>query len=296
MDSALQHPEVGEVLLVEDGSEDTSLTICEKLSKKDERVILLRHPDGQNRGAGASRNRGIGEATQPYLSFLDADDYYLANRFEKETKIWKKDKGIDGVYGALGINFQDAEGENAWQQRREKNNQKDITTLAKVVNPDELFEYLIRFEGQSEGHLHLNTLTVKLSALKKQKLLFNEDLRLHQDADFFWRLAYYLKLVPGEIKAPIAIRGVHKGNRFINNPDEYKSLLLQYESIIDWATSNQIERKYFIHFKLKLHTAILHSHGKMKHFNSVRNILLDPDRVAIILHLMHILVNKNIRK
>lgn len=296
VDSALQHPEVREVLLVEDGSQDSSLADCERLTSTHDKVLLFRHPDGANKGAGASRNLGIERAKGPYLSFLDADDYFLPNRFDKEKEVWKSDHGIDGVYGALGIRFEDAEGENAWQQRREKNNQKDITTLSKFVKPDKLFECLIRYEGHSEGHLHLNTLSLKLSALKKYKLFFNEGLRLHQDVDFFWRIAYYLKLVPGEINTPIAIRGVHKGNRFINNSDEYKSLYLQYQSIIDWAINNQIEKKYLIHFKLKLHTAILYWDNGLKYLGLLRNIVLDPDRLAIILYLFRILMIKTLFK
>ena len=81
VESALAQPETGEVLLVEDGSGDGSLAECERLAAGDGRVRLLRHPNGENRGAGASRNLGIEQSTCPLVAFLDADDYYLLGRF-----------------------------------------------------------------------------------------------------------------------------------------------------------------------------------------------------------------------
>src|SRR5690606_1248107 len=79
--SALTQPEVSEVILVEDGSEDKSLPICEKLASQNDIITLLRHPGGVNKGAGASRNLGIQHTKNEWIAFLDADDYYLENRF-----------------------------------------------------------------------------------------------------------------------------------------------------------------------------------------------------------------------
>ena len=77
VESALAQPEVREVLLVEDGSPDNALEVCQQLAAEHQRVILLHHPNGENRGAGASRNLGMRNAHFPIIAFLDADDYYL---------------------------------------------------------------------------------------------------------------------------------------------------------------------------------------------------------------------------
>ncbi|MFV9691842.1 MAG: glycosyltransferase family 2 protein, partial [Desulfobacteria bacterium] len=98
IESALQQPETGEILLVEDNSPDNCLQICRDLEKKHEIVELLRHPDGRNHGAGASRNLGIKNAKFDYISFLDADDYYLPGRFEAARRLFEKYHDIDGVY------------------------------------------------------------------------------------------------------------------------------------------------------------------------------------------------------
>ncbi len=85
VESALIQPETGEILLIEDNSPDDSLRICQELAAKYDKVKLLRHPNGENRGPGASRNLGMRNARSPILAFLDADDYYLPGRFSGKS-------------------------------------------------------------------------------------------------------------------------------------------------------------------------------------------------------------------
>src|SRR5690554_3354498 len=96
VESALQFKEVKEVLLIEDGSPDNALSICKELTIEDNRVKLLQHPNNENRGAGASRNLGLKNASQDYIAFLDADDFFLPNRFEKDKEIFSRYEDADG--------------------------------------------------------------------------------------------------------------------------------------------------------------------------------------------------------
>ena len=66
-----------EVLLVEDGSTDGSLAICQRLEAEEEKIKLLRHP--QNRGLSAARNTGMEAASGKYICFVDSDDLLLSN-------------------------------------------------------------------------------------------------------------------------------------------------------------------------------------------------------------------------
>ena len=60
-----------EVIMVDDGSTDGSVAICEEFAARDERFKLVRQPNG---GLGNARNNGAKVATGEFLNFLDSDD------------------------------------------------------------------------------------------------------------------------------------------------------------------------------------------------------------------------------
>ena len=60
-----------EILLVNDGSKDVSLQVCEMYAKVDPRILLVDKP---NSGVAATRNLGLRLALGKYLQFVDADD------------------------------------------------------------------------------------------------------------------------------------------------------------------------------------------------------------------------------
>ncbi|WP_228459190.1 glycosyltransferase family 2 protein [Chryseobacterium carnipullorum] len=110
VESALQFREVEEVILIEDQSPDNALMICRELSLKYDRVKLFQHPDQGNHGAGSSRNLGIEKSSSDFIAFLDADDYFLPNRFDAERVLFK-DPRIEGVFNAIGTEFLTEKGE-----------------------------------------------------------------------------------------------------------------------------------------------------------------------------------------
>lgn len=60
-----------EIILVNDGSTDGSLAICEQYAAKDDRIKLISQKNG---GLSAARNTGIKAATAEYITFIDSDD------------------------------------------------------------------------------------------------------------------------------------------------------------------------------------------------------------------------------
>ena len=65
-----------EVVLINDGSTDSSDLICEKYVKKSSKFRLINQP---NLGKSSARNRGIDEATGDWIWFVDADDEVFEN-------------------------------------------------------------------------------------------------------------------------------------------------------------------------------------------------------------------------
>ena len=68
-----------EIILVNDGSTDSSGQICEELEKQDERIIVIHKNNG---GISEARNVGIDSASGDYIFFLDGDDYLEAKTIE----------------------------------------------------------------------------------------------------------------------------------------------------------------------------------------------------------------------
>ncbi len=61
-----------ELILVNDGSKDNSLTICEDKKKTDSRVVVV---SKDNSGVSDTRNKGIEAANGKYIIFVDSDDF-----------------------------------------------------------------------------------------------------------------------------------------------------------------------------------------------------------------------------
>ena len=69
-----------EIICVDDGSVDESLTILKEFQSKDNRIQIVTQ---KNAGAGSARNHGLVLAKGEYLSFLDSDDFFENDMLEK---------------------------------------------------------------------------------------------------------------------------------------------------------------------------------------------------------------------
>ena len=76
-----------EIILIDDGSNDTSPTICDEYAEQNCNIIVQHAP---NRGASLARKAGLELAKGKYLTFIDADDYvahnYVSAMFEALQK------------------------------------------------------------------------------------------------------------------------------------------------------------------------------------------------------------------
>lgn len=208
VESALQFDDVYEVLLIEDQSPDNALQVCQQLAEQHERVKFYQHPDKGNHGASGSRNLGIEKAAGDFIAFLDADDYYLPNRFDAEKELFKNAE-VDGVYGALGVHYYSEKAKEQYY-RIFKNR---LTTVYKKHRPEDVFLGQIHMLG-AFGLFSIDTLTLRREPfMQKMKVFFKTHLRLHEDTEFLFRLSYYLNLYAGTIDKAVAIRGVHEHNR-----------------------------------------------------------------------------------
>ena len=83
-----------EVILIDDGSQDESLQICEDFAKKDNRVIVVHKENG---GVSSARNYGLEIAKGKWVTFIDSDDYVDDELLEKVNDAIEKNAGVDVV-------------------------------------------------------------------------------------------------------------------------------------------------------------------------------------------------------
>ncbi|GAB1538523.1 glycosyltransferase [Scytonema sp. NUACC21] len=82
-----------EVLIIDDGSPDRSIEICQQFT--DSRIKIIRQ---ENRGLAGARNTGIRQAEGEYLALIDADDLWLPEKLEKHIAHLEKSP-------AVGVSF-----------------------------------------------------------------------------------------------------------------------------------------------------------------------------------------------
>lgn len=78
-----------ELIIINDGSTDNSVRVI-KSYNYDNRIILLEHPEGINKGVSKSRELGVKAATGKFLAFLDADDIFYPNKLGEQVEILLK--------------------------------------------------------------------------------------------------------------------------------------------------------------------------------------------------------------
>lgn len=161
-----------EIIIVNDGSKDDTLNICQMYSKKDDRIIII---DNVNSGVSHSRNCGIDVSTGDYVTFVDADDYLDLDCFE--TLIKEEYKDCDFIR----YNFK-LDGERGFS-----NNLFDLSDKKLDIDDENLKLLFGHFLTSYEAIPNLVMLLLIKSEVVK-KIKFNEKLRMMEDVDFYLQL------------------------------------------------------------------------------------------------------------
>lgn len=153
-----------EIICVDDGSVDSSLSILKKYACLDDRLIVLEQTE-QSDGAGKARNLGLIHAHGQYLAFLDSDDFFEPDMLEKAYDKAIKTQSDIVIYD--GYEFDEKTGANkeAGFILRREYLPKDKDVFAPEENKDLIFQMtlgaawncLIRKEFISEYNLQFQS-------------------------------------------------------------------------------------------------------------------------------------------
>ena len=157
-----------EIILVNDGSKDTSLEICRKLSKNDSRIIIKDIPNG---GVSNARNTGLLASTGDYIQFLDSDDLMTKDYIET-LYLCMNDNNADCVICGIKVLNNELKELDYWESGNHIINFKDS-------NDDifyQLFDKFLMFGPVNK--------LFKKDLLQKNNLLFDTTLSYGEDLLF----------------------------------------------------------------------------------------------------------------
>lgn len=153
-----------QIVVVNDGSKDSSGQICEEYAKRDSRVKLINQPNG---GEGAARNTGLREADGEYLCFVDADDYVKPDFVEKLYNLQKQNNSGLSICG-----FTELKGDTVINETH-----GDIERM----NQAEAMEKLLR-EDSFKGYVWNKMF--RMNIIRENKLKFDITLAVWTDVLF----------------------------------------------------------------------------------------------------------------
>ncbi len=172
-----------EIIFIDDGSTDNTIEIIKKKKLKNIKIFNLT----SNFGPSTARNIGIKHAKGEYIYFLDSDDSIEINTLNKLYKT-AKEKNYDIVF--------------ADKKRIEKN--KDQRKNIFLYDKDKEFfkrDILKELKKRFYEPLYMGGLIgctgrlIKRSIITKNKVFFNQKLRIREDDTFSWDIFSHVKKI-----------------------------------------------------------------------------------------------------
>lgn len=203
-----------EIILVDDGSKDSSARIISEYSEKYSNVKYYKKENG---GLSDARNYGMKYATGKYIAFIDSDDYVDVNLYKKMYEKAEKDDS-----DMVECNFYWVYPNKCKEDIGEKYSGKnEMIEKARVVAWNKLY---------------------KKEILDEAKLQFPKGLR-YEDVEFFYKLVPYLERV-SFVKEPL-IYYVQRENSLVNTLNEKaKDIFEVLDNVISYYKEKKIYEKY----------------------------------------------------
>lgn len=197
-----------EVIIIDDGSSDNSLNICEEYAEKDDRFRVFHQ---ENRGVSAARNFGLREARGEYLVFLDSDDT-ISDSYLEEFARYDSDCIIRGYsqYGAYNYEY--------------------TPVYALYKNKNGVLDYMNSGFGEYRSRGILSK-AIKNQIVRDNNIHFDLNLRYGEDAIFFMQCYFKCNSIE-EIPYTGYINYIRE-----NQSANYKLKVREYKYFLDTASA-----------------------------------------------------------
>ena len=150
-----------EIIVVDDGSSDNTVTIVNNQINQDSRVYLYQNP---KKGVSSARNFGIQQATGDFITFVDADDLIAPSMISVLCGMMSKNScdctSVKFTNSFNNLDLTDERGNIRSYMRKEQ------------------------YKVLAEGNGYAWTKMYKLSLLKENDILFDENISIGEDILF----------------------------------------------------------------------------------------------------------------
>ncbi|MGP1586940.1 MAG: glycosyltransferase [Treponemataceae bacterium] len=177
-----------EIICVNDGSKDNTLSILQEYQKKDDRIIIIDQP---NAGYGVAMNKGFEATTGEYIGIVESDDFIEKNMFEELYTDAKKNN-LDIIKSCFYLYWSNS-------NINKKLNITNKLTKNKIINPKSYFKRHLDACDFFSIQPSIWSAIYKKDFIEKNTIRFNETPGAsYQDASFnfmVYALAEKTKLV-----------------------------------------------------------------------------------------------------
>ena len=206
-----------EILIIDDGSTDNSLSVAKKYENKKIKIFSQ-----ENKGASAARNYGLREANGDFIQFLDADDLISNNKIEEQMKLLVNNENKVAICPT--IHFFDEEDISL----------KEIVHEWYQEDSNDSIDFLLKLYGGSLIEPTYGGMITIHAWLTSKKIIekaghWNEQITLDDDGEFFCRV---LLASGGTRYSPNAINYYRKfkGNKNLSSRKDRKAVESQFLS------------------------------------------------------------------
>jgi len=209
------------ITVVDDGSTDNTLQVLAGFTGK---IHIISQA---NSGPSAARNAGIRATKSEYIAFLDADDFWLPNKLEKQMPLFKEDPDVGLVFGDISF---------ASSKRVLKDTSFKLVPPSKGAVFHELFK---------DNFIPATSVVIRRCCLDEIGL-FDEEIIGPEDYDLWLRISQVWKV--DYVNEPVAIYRISPGQLSANNYRMIQQLIHVKSRIFsnypDLSTMNQKTLEY----------------------------------------------------
>lgn len=166
-----------EIIVINDGSKDNTLSIIKRLMMEDNRIVLI---DKKNGGVSRARNDGIKKAKGEYISFIDGDDW-IEKDFLKESYGYGIENDLDMVACDMSLDY----------FRRKKSRYHSEFKTDKIISGKEYLEFYYK-NNVIRG---IANKIVRKEIFIKNNLFFLENVPSGEDMNLTIKLGYVVSKV-----------------------------------------------------------------------------------------------------